>query len=155
MVIKNLPFLLSDTVGFIRKLPHGLIESFKSTLDEIRNADVLLHIVDISHPNFEEQIKVVKQTLAEIKAVDKPTIIVFNKTDAYTYTQKEADDLTPVTPENYSLDDLKNTWMAKSNMPCLFISALKKENINELKEFVYDTASEIHSRIYPYNNFLY
>lgn len=155
VVIKNLPFLLSDTVGFIRKLPHNLVESFKSTLDETREADMLIHIVDISHPDFEEQINVVNSTLADIGAGNKPTIIIFNKIDAYTFVEKQIDDLTPVTKENYSLDDLKKSWMAKINKPCIFISAKKKINIEELKELVYDEVKRIHIKRYPFNDFLY
>jgi len=155
IVIENLPFLLSDTVGFIRKLPVGLVESFKSTLDEVREADILLHVVDISHPNFEEQIDVVKQTLKEINSSDKPTIIVFNKIDAYTFIEKEADDLTPSTKENITLDELRKTWMSKINMPCLFISAKEKQNIEDFKTLLYQKIKEIHIKRYPYNNFLY
>ena len=155
VVIENLPFLLSDTVGFIRKLPVGLVESFKSTLDEVREADILLHVVDISHPNFEEQIDVVKQTLKEINSSDKPTIIVFNKIDAYTFIEKEADDLTPSTKENITLDELRKTWMSKVNMPCLFISAKEKQNIEDFKTLLYQKIKEIHIKRYPYNNFLY
>ena len=155
VVIDNLPFLLSDTVGFIRKLPVGLVESFKSTLDEVREADILLHVVDISHPNFEEQIDVVKQTLKEINSSDKPTIIVFNKIDAYTFIEKEADDLTPSTKENITLEELRKTWMSKVNMPCLFISAKEKQNIEDFKTLLYQKIKEIHIKRYPYNNFLY
>jgi GTPase len=155
VVIKNLPFLLSDTVGFIRKLPHDLVESFKSTLDEVREADILIHIVDISHPDFEEQINIVKSTLADIGANNKPTIIIFNKIDAYTFVEKQLDDLSPITKENYSLDDLKRTWMAKINAPCIFISAKKKLNIEELKELVYEEVKRIHIKRYPFNDFLY
>lgn len=155
VVIENLPFLLSDTVGFIRKLPHDLIESFKSTLDEIRESDLVLHIVDISHPDFEEQIDVVNQTLAEIGADNKRMLLVFNKTDAYTFVQKEEDDLTPVEKENRTLDELKNTWMAKTGVTSIFISAKTKDNVEELKTQIYDLAKKIHLEIYPYNNFLY
>lgn len=155
VVIENLPFLLTDTVGFIRKLPHGLVESFKSTLDEVREADVLIHVVDISHPDFEEQIKIVNQTLADINVVDKPTLLVFNKIDAYTYVEKEEDDLSPVTKKNYTLDDLKNTWMAKINTPTIFISATEKENYYEFKDIIYKYVKEMHEKRYPYNNFLY
>jgi GTP-binding protein HflX len=155
VVIDNLPFLLSDTVGFIRKLPHNLVESFKSTLDEVREADILLHIVDISHPNFEEQIDIVTQTLREIDSSDKPTYIIFNKIDAYNYTKKDDDDLTPKTKENFSLEDLKKTWMAKSNISCIFISAKHKQNIEEFKEIIYSKIREMHVKRYPYNNFLY
>lgn len=155
VVIDNLPFLLSDTVGFIRKLPHDLVESFKSTLDEVREADVLLHVVDISHQNFEEQIDVVNQTLHEIDSREKPTYIVFNKIDAYTYVAKEEDDLTPKTKENISLEELKNSWIGKNNLPCIFISAKEKQNIEEFKKLVYSKVKEIHAKRYPYNNFLY
>mgnify|MGYP001160708128 CR=1 FL=1 len=155
VVIENLPFLLSDTVGFIRKLPHGLVESFKSTLDEVREADILLHVVDISHAQFNKQIEVVQKTLEEINVADKKTIMVFNKIDAYTFIEKEPDDLTPVLPENYSLEDLKNSWMAKKNTPCLFISALKKENIDHFRDYIYKEVKELHEKIYPYNDFLY
>ncbi|EPT33429.1 GTPase HflX [Phocaeicola abscessus] len=155
VVIDNLPFLLSDTVGFIRKLPTDLVESFKSTLDEVREADLLIHIVDISHSDFEEQIKVVEKTIAEIGAGGKPTMIVFNKIDAYTYIQKEADDLTPKTKENVSLEELMKTWMAKLDDNCLFISAKEKIHVNELKEKVYKKVCELHVQKYPYNDFLY
>lgn len=155
VVIENLPFLLTDTVGFIRKLPHHLIESFKSTLDEVREADLLLHVVDISHPNFEEQLNTVNTTLAELKAVDKPTFIIFNKVDAYTFIQKDEDDLSPVTKQNYSLEDLKKTWMAKANHPCIFISATKKGNLDTLRSQLYDFIKEVHVKKYPYNTFLY
>ena len=155
VVIENLPFLLSDTVGFIRKLPHDIVESFKSTLDEVREADILLHIVDISHSNFEEQIRIVSQTLQEIDSSVKPTYIVFNKIDAYSFVQKDEDDLTPKTKANYSLDELKNSWMAKNNTPCLFISAKEKINIDEFKQTVYSKIRELHVKRYPYNNFLY
>jgi GTP-binding protein HflX len=155
VVIGNLPFLLSDTVGFIRKLPHTLVESFKSTLDEVRESDILLHVVDISHPNFEEQIDIVNQTLLEIDARHKPTYIVFNKIDAFRYVVKKEDDLSPDTPENISLDDLKNTWMAKSNGACVFISAKNLVNIKELRDLLYEKVKEIHAKRYPYDNFLY
>lgn len=155
VVIGNLPFLLSDTVGFIRKLPHNLVESFKSTLDEVREADILLHVVDISHSNFEEQIDVVHQTLHEIDARNKPTYLLFNKIDAYTFQPKEEDDLTPKTKENYSLEELKNSWMAKSDYPTYFISALKKQNIEEFRQVLYQKVKEIHVTRYPYDNFLY
>ena len=147
--------LLSDTVGFIRKLPTELIESFKSTLDEVREADLLLHVVDISHPGFEDQIAVVKQTLADIGAGDKPTFLVFNKIDAYTYTPKEEDDLTPATKENLSLDDLKKSWIAKANTPCIFISARDKTGVDKLRSDLYGMVREIHAGRYPFNNFLY
>ncbi|MBP3548516.1 MAG: GTPase HflX [Alistipes sp.] len=155
VVFDNLPFLMSDTVGFIRKLPTELIESFKSTLDEVREADLLLHVVDISHPGFEDQIAVVKQTLADIGAGDKPTFLVFNKIDAYTYTPKEEDDLTPATKENLSLDDLKKSWIAKANTPCIFISARDKVGIEKLRSDLYGMVREIHAGRYPFNNFLY
>lgn len=155
MVIENLPFLLADTVGFIRKLPHGLIESFKSTLDEVREADILLHIVDISHPCFEEQIETVKNTLHEIEADDKPTLYIFNKIDAFTFVQKDEDDLSPRTKANFSLDEWKNSWMAKNNFPAIFISATQKENIAEFKEKLYAAVKEIHTQRFPYNDFLY
>ncbi len=155
MVIKNLPFLITDTVGFIRKLPHDLVESFKSTLDEVRESDLLVHVVDISHPDFEEQIGIVRQTLSEINANGKASIILFNKIDAYTYIKKEEDDLTPITRENLSLEDLKKTWMAQSDAPALFISAREKQNIEELKEILYEEVKRIHAVRYPYNDFLY
>ena len=155
VVFDNLPFLMSDTVGFIRKLPTELIESFKSTLDEVREADLLLHVVDISHPGFEDQIAVVKQTLADIGAGDKPTFLVFNKIDAYTYTPKEEDDLTPATKENLSLEDLKNSWIAKANTPCIFISAREKIGVDKLRSDLYGMVREIHAGRYPFNNFLY
>lgn len=155
VVFDNLPFLLSDTVGFIRKLPTQLIESFKSTLDEVREADLLLHVVDISHPGFEEQIEVVKQTLADIGAGDKPVFLVFNKIDAYTYIKKEADDLTPATRANMSLDDLKHSWIARANTPCIFISAAQRTGIDKLRSDLYGMVREIHSGRYPFNNFLY
>ncbi len=155
VVIGNLPFLLSDTVGFIRKLPHHLVESFKSTLDEVREADLLLHVVDISHPGFEDQIGVVNQTLQEIHAADKPTIVVFNKTDAYSFIPKEEDDLSPRQKENLTLDELKNSWMARNNAPSIFISALTKQNIDDLRELLYETVKGIHTTRYPYDNFLY
>ena len=155
VVFDNLPFLLSDTVGFIRKLPTELIESFKSTLDEVREADLLVHVVDISHPNFEEQIDVVKQTLRDIGAGDKPVYLVFNKIDAYTYIKKEEDDLTPATRENLSLEDLKRSWIAKANTPCIFISAACRTNIDKLRLDLYGMVREIHAGRYPFNNFLY
>ena len=155
VVFDNLPFLMSDTVGFIRKLPTELIESFKSTLDEVREADLLLHVVDISHPGFEDQIAVVKQTLADIGAGDKPTFLIFNKIDAYTYTPKEEDDLTPATKENMSLDDLKKSWIAKANTPCIFISARDKTGVDKLRTDLYGMVREIHAGRYPFNNFLY
>lgn len=156
ITIDNLPMLLTDTVGFIRKLPTHLIESFKSTLDEVREADLLVHVVDISHPNFEEQIDVVNKTLQDVcGGADKPVILVFNKIDAYTFTPKDADDLTPATARNLSLDDLKSSWMARMNDNCVFISARKGTNIDELKQIVYAKAREIHLTRFPYNDFLY
>lgn len=155
VVIGNLPFLISDTVGFIRKLPHSLVESFKSTLDEVRESDILLHVVDISHPNFEEQIQVVNETLKEIGSAETITYIVFNKIDAYTYDKKDDDDLTPRTQENYTLDELKNMWIAKNNDPCIFISAKQKINIDSFKQMIYDKVRELHIHRYPYDNFLY
>ncbi len=155
VVVDKLPFLLSDTVGFIRKLPHSLVESFKSTLDEVREADLLLHIVDISHPDFEEQINVVKETLTEINGGDKPTIIIFNKIDDYTWIEKEQDDLTPSSVENITLEELKNSWMGKSEDRVIFISATEKSSWDELKKMIYDRVREIHVKRYPYNNFLY
>lgn len=155
VVVENLPFLLSDTVGFIRKLPHSLIESFKSTLDEVRESDILLHVVDISHPEFEEQIETVNQTLSEIGAADKKTIMVFNKIDAYTFREKEADDLSPTTRANYSLEDLKNSWMAQNNLPCIFISATEKENYHAFRSLLYDEIRDMHALRYPYDTFLY
>ncbi len=155
VVFDNLPFLMSDTVGFIRKLPTQLIESFKSTLDEVREADLLLHVVDISHPQFEEQIAVVKQTLQDIGAADKPVFLVFNKIDAYTYIKKDEDDLTPATRENMSLEEMMQSWIAKANTPCIFISAVERMNIDKLRSDLYGMVREIHSGRYPFNNFLY
>ena len=156
VIIDNLPFLLTDTVGFIRKLPTHLVDSFKSTLDEVRDADLLVHVVDISHPNFEDQIEVVDKTLREICAGgDKPVILVFNKIDAFSYKPKDADDLTPRTRENISLDELKATWMAKMNDNCVFISAKRGINIDELKQKIYEKAREIHMARFPYNDFLF
>ena len=155
VIIENLPFLLSDTVGFIRKLPTDLVDSFKSTLDEVREADLLLHVVDISHTDFEDQIKVVEKTLADLGCSDKPLIIVFNKTDAYTFTPKEEDDLTPKTKENVSLDELMQTWMAKMHDSCIFISARERDNIENLKAMMYNRVRELHVQKYPYNDFLY
>ena len=155
VVFDNLPFLLSDTVGFIRKLPTQLIESFKSTLDEVREADLLVHVVDISHPNFEEQIDVVKQTLRDIGAGEKPVYLVFNKIDAYTYIKKDEDDLTPATRKNMSLEDMKKSWIAKANTPCIFISAVERMNIEKLRTDLYGMVREIHAGRYPFNNFLY
>lgn len=156
VIIDNLPFLLTDTVGFIRKLPTHLVDSFKSTLDEVREADLLVHVVDISHPNFEEQIEVVDKTLREVcNGADKPMIMVFNKIDAFTYTPKDADDLTPASRENVSLDELKRMWMARLPHDCVFISARKGTNIDELKKMIYDRAREIHVARFPYNDFLF
>ena len=155
VIIENLPFLLSDTVGFIRKLPTDLVDSFKSTLDEVREADLLLHVVDISHPDFEDQIKVVEKTLADLGCSEKPLILVFNKTDAYTFTPKEEDDLTPKTKENVSLDELMQTWMAKMHDSCIFISARERDNIENLKTMMYNRVRELHVQKYPYNDFLY
>ncbi|MDE7458604.1 MAG: GTPase HflX [Muribaculaceae bacterium] len=156
VIIDNLPFLLTDTVGFIRKLPTHLVDSFKSTLDEVRDADLLVHVVDISHPNFEEQIEVVDKTLREVcDGADKPMILVFNKIDAFTYKPKDEDDLTPRTRENVSLEELKSTWMAKMNDNCVFISAKNAINIDELKQKIYEKAKEIHIARFPYNDFLY
>lgn len=155
VIIDNLPFLLTDTVGFIRKLPHHLIESFKSTLDEVREADLLIHVVDVSHPNFEEQIQVVNQTLKEITNEEKPMILVFNKIDAYNHKAKDPDDLTPKKPENISLEEIQKTWMAKIHEDCVFISATKKQNIEELKKIMYQKIKAIHVQRYPYNDFLY
>lgn len=155
VVIGNLPFLLSDTVGFIRKLPHSLVESFKSTLDEVRESDILLHVVDISHPNFEEQIQVVHETLKEIGTADAISYLVFNKIDAYTYDKKDDDDLSPKTKANYTLDELENMWIAKINSPSIFISAKQKINIENFKQMLYDRVRELHIKRYPYDNFLY
>ena len=155
VVIENLPFLLSDTVGFIRKLPTDLVESFKSTLDEVREADLLLHVVDISHPDFEEQLQVVEKTLSDLGCAETPNIIIFNKTDAYRWTEKEADDLTPPTRENISLVELMKTWMARLGEDCIFISALEKLNIDELKDLMYKRVRELHVQKYPYNDFLF
>ena len=155
VIIENLPFLLSDTVGFIRKLPTDLVESFKSTLDEVREADLLLHVVDVSHPEFEEQIAVVEKTLADLNCGDKPMMVIFNKIDAFTYVQKEEDDLTPKTRENITLDELKETWMNKLADNCLFISARERQNIEYLKEVLYKKVCELHVQKYPYNDFLY
>ena len=155
VIVDNLPFLLSDTVGFIRKLPTDLVDSFKSTLDEVREADLLLHVVDISHPEFEDQIKVVEKTLADLGASDKPSMIVFNKIDAYTWVEKDADDLTPRTKENIALDELMRTWMARMGDDCIFISAAKQTNIPEFKDMLYKKVRELHVQKYPYNDFLY
>ena len=155
VVVENLPFLLADTVGFIRKLPHDLVESFKSTLDEVRESDILIHVVDISHPGFEEQIEVVNRTLNEIEAGDKPVFYLFNKIDAFTYVEKDEDDLTPSTKDNLSLDDWKNSWMAKNNSPSLFISARFKTNIDDFKVLLYEEVKRIHVQRFPFNDFLY
>jgi len=155
VIIDNLPFLLTDTVGFIRKLPHHLIESFKSTLDEVREADLLIHVVDISHPNFEEQYEVVNKTLLEINKEEKPAIVVFNKIDAFACVPKALDDLTPSTRENISLKELQRTWMSKMHDSCIFISAKKRQNIDRLKALVYEKVKEIHVTRFPYNDFLY
>ena len=155
VVVENLPFLLSDTVGFIRKLPHGLVESFKSTLDEVRESDILLHVVDISHPDFESQIEVVNQTLAELGASDKKIIMVFNKIDAYTWEEKDPDDLTPATKRNVSYEELKRTWMAKMNDNCIFISAKNRDNYQEFRDLLYKEIRDMHAIRYPYDNFLY
>lgn len=155
VIIGNLPFLLSDTVGFIRKIPTDLVDSFKSTLDEVREADLLLHVVDLSHPDFEEQIDVVNRTLTDLGCAEKPVIIVFNKIDAYTWTEKAADDLTPATKENISLEELQRTWMAKMGEGCIFISARQRENIEALKDLLYRRVRELHVQKYPYNDFLF
>ncbi len=155
VIIDNLPFLLADTVGFIRKLPTDLVESFKSTLDEVREADLLVHVVDVSHPDFMEQIEVVNNTLRDLGCAEKPQLLVFNKMDAYTWTEKEPDDLTPATRENVSLDELKHTWMAKMGDDCIFISARERQNIDELKELFYARVKQLHVQKYPYNDFLF
>ena len=155
VVVDNLPFLLSDTVGFIRKLPTDLVESFKSTLDEVREADLLIHVVDISHPDFEDQMKVVDKTLADLGAAEKPVIVLFNKIDAYTWTPKEADDLTPATRENITFEELQRTWMGRLNGECLFVSALKKTGIENMRKVLYDRVKQLHVQKYPYNDFLY
>ncbi len=155
VIIDNLPFLMTDTVGFIRKLPHHLIESFKSTLDEVREADLLVHILDISHPNFEEHYEVVNKTLLDVCEEKKPTILVFNKKDEFTYVPKDEDDLSPMKRENYSLDDLKKTWMANMGADCVFVSAREKDNIDELKALLYERVKEIHIQRFPYNDFLF
>ncbi len=155
VVIDNLPFLLSDTVGFIRKLPHHLVESFKSTLDEVREADILIHVADISHPGFNEQIGVVRKTLLELESADKPIFLVFNKIDSYSYVRKDDDDLTTKSKENFTLDELRNSWIAKENSPCIFISAKEKENIPKFMDVIYSKVKEIHSKRYPYNDYLY
>ena len=155
VVIDNLPFLLADTVGFIRKLPTDLVDSFKSTLDEVRGADLLLHVVDSSHPDFEEQIQVVNSTLKDLECADKPTMLVFNKIDNYSWTEKDPDDLTPVRKENISLDDLKKTWMGKLDDDCIFVSAKNRDNIDEFRDVLYRKVRELHVQKYPYNDFLY
>ena len=155
VVVDNLPFLLSDTVGFIRKLPTDLVESFKSTLDEVREADLLIHVVDISHPDFEDQMKVVDKTLADLGAAEKPVIVLFNKIDAYTWVEKEADDLTPATRENITFEELQRTWMGRLNGECLFVSALKKTGIENMRKVLYDRVKQLHVQKYPYNDFLY
>ncbi len=155
VVLQNLPFLLSDTVGFIRKLPHDLIESFKSTLDEVRESDLLIHVVDISHPNFENHIEVVNDTLKDIESLDKPTILVFNKIDNYSWVEKDEDDLTPETRENFDLEHWRRTYMAKDNVKCIFISAQEKTNIEELRDLMYEEVKRLHIERYPHNNFLY
>ena len=155
VVVENLPFLIADTVGFIRKLPTDLVESFKSTLDEVREADLLIHVVDISHPDFEEQIHVVEKTLKDLECSEKPTMMVFNKIDQYTWVEKEEDDLTPPTKENITLEDLKRTWMARLNENCLFISAKEKLNIDAFRDLLYKKVRELHVQKYPYNDFLY
>ena len=155
VVVENLPFLLADTVGFIRKLPTDLVDSFKSTLDEVREADLLLHVVDISHPDFEEQIRVVDNTLKDLGCADKPSMVVFNKIDAYTWVDKEPDDLTPPTKENITLAELQKTWMAKLHDSCLFISAREKMNIEEMRSTLYNKVRELHVQKYPYHDFLY
>ncbi len=155
VIIDNLPFLLADTVGFIRKLPHDLVESFKSTLDEVREADLLVHVVDVSHPDFMEQIDVVNTTLQELECSEKPQLLVFNKMDAYTWTEKDPDDLTPATKENVSLEELKRTWMAKLGDDCIFISARERQNIDELKNLFYARIKQLHVQKYPYNDFLF
>ncbi|MGP1625799.1 GTPase HflX [Prevotella koreensis] len=155
VVVENLPFLLADTVGFIRKLPTDLVDSFKSTLDEVRESDMLVHVVDISHPDFEEQIEVVNNTLKDLGAADKPQMIVFNKIDAYTWVEKEADDLTPPTRENITLEQLQKTWMAKMNDDCIFISAKERTNVDLLRDTLYEKVRQLHVQKYPYNDFLY
>ena len=155
VVIRNLPFLLADTVGFIRKLPTDLVDSFKSTLDEVREADLLLHVVDISHPDFEEQIEVVNNTLKDLGCADKPTILIFNKIDNYHWTDKDPEDLTPATKENITLDELRHTWMARLGDDCIFVSAREKENVDELRDVLYKKVRQLHVQKYPYNDFLY
>ena len=155
VVIRNLPFLLADTVGFIRKLPTDLVDSFKSTLDEVREADLLLHVVDISHPDFEEQIEVVNNTLKDLGCADKPTILIFNKIDNYHWTDNDPEDLTPATKENITLDELRHTWMARLGDDCIFVSAREKENVDELRDVLYKKVRQLHVQKYPYNDFLY
>ena len=155
VIISNLPFLLADTVGFIRKLPTDLVESFKSTLDEVREADLLIHVIDVSHPDFEEQISVVNKTLLDLGCSDKPQLLVFNKVDAYRWTEKAEDDLTPLTRENISLEKLQNTWMARADADCIFISARERQGIDELKALIYDRVRQLHVQKYPYNDFLF
>ena len=155
VVIENVPFLLSDTVGFIRKLPHQLVEAFKSTLDEVREADILMHVVDISHPNFEDHIRVVEETLKDIKAIDKPIFVVFNKIDAYRYEEYDEFSLEPKKQVNYTLDEFKNSWIAKENTPCIFISAREKIGIDKLRGDLYKMVAEIHAGRYPFDNFLW
>ena len=155
MVLQNLPFLLGDTVGFIRKLPTDLVESFKSTLDEVREADLLLHVVDISHPDFEEQMQVTWRTLSDIGAGDKPEIVVFNKIDAYTFVEKEADDLTPRTKANWTLQELQQSWMGRLGNDCIFLSARERTNLEAFRQLLYKKVRELHVQKYPYNDFLY
>ena len=155
VIISNLPFLLADTVGFIRKLPTDLVESFKSTLDEVREADLLIHVIDVSHPDFEEQISVVNKTLLDLGCSDKPQLLVFNKVDAYSWTEKAEVDLTPMTRENISLEKLQNTWMARADADCIFISARERQGIDQLKELIYDRVRQLHVQKYPYNDFLF
>lgn len=155
VVIENVPFLLSDTVGFIRKLPTQLVEAFKSTLDEVREADILMHVVDISHPNFEEHMRVVEETLKDIVAIDKPIFVVFNKIDAYRYEEYDEFSLTPKKPENYTLDEFKNSWIARENTPCIFISAINKTGLNKLRSDLYKMVAEIHAGRYPFDTFLW
>ena len=155
MVLENVPFLLSDTVGFIRKLPTQLIEAFKSTLDEVREADILIHVVDISHPGFEEQMEVVENTLRDIKADNKPIYVIFNKVDAYTYEEYDEFSLEPKDKNNRSLEELKNSWIAKEKTPCIFISAKEKIGIDKLRNDIYKMVAEIHAGRYPFNNFLW
>ena len=155
VTVQNLPFLLSDTVGFIRKLPTDLVDSFKSTLDEVREADLLIHVVDVSHPDFEEQITVVDKTLAELGCAEKPTMMVFNKVDAYTFVEKDEFDLTPSTKENMTMDELKQTWIAKLGNDCVFMSALTKEGIDDFRLQLYQRVRQLHVQRFPYNDFLY